>query len=148
MKPRMLVPFDFQDLSQHALAWAAELQKTTAADPMLMVYAVDSHPAVASEGPVVLVGPSETEINDFRQRMVEAASRLGARAAAEVHVAPRDPGESIIDLAGRRDIDLIVMGTHGRSGIQRVLLGSVAEHVMRHALCPVVTVRNPPETKR
>jgi universal stress protein A len=144
----MLVPFDFEEVSHHALAWATDLHKTTGAEPMLMIHAVDSRPAVASEGPVVVIAPSEDEINEFRARMVEAAHKLNVRAVAEVHVGPRPPGETIIDLAGRRDIELIVMGTHGRSGLERLVLGSVAEHVVRHATCPVVTVRDRPEARR
>src|SRR5438105_11382148 len=54
-----------------------------------------------------------------------------------------DAAAEIIRVARELPADLIVMGTHGRTGIGRLLMGSVAEHVMRHAPCPVLTVRTP-----
>jgi nucleotide-binding universal stress UspA family protein len=53
-----------------------------------------------------------------------------------------DPAEAIVQIAGEVDAGLIVMGTHGRSGLGRLLLGSVAERVLREAPCPVLTVRS------
>jgi nucleotide-binding universal stress UspA family protein len=53
------------------------------------------------------------------------------------------PSEEIVNYADEHEIDLIVMGTHGRTGVARVLLGSVAEKVVRKAPCPVLTVHNP-----
>jgi nucleotide-binding universal stress UspA family protein len=53
------------------------------------------------------------------------------------------PADSILDYAGRNDIDLVVMGTHGRRGARRFLLGSIAEKVVKLARCPVLTVRDP-----
>lgn len=63
------------------------------------------------------------------------------RGVCEAEVARGQPADAIIQFAQERDVDLIVMGTHGRSGLQHVLLGSVAEKVVRHAPCPVLTVR-------
>ena len=53
------------------------------------------------------------------------------------------PATAIVDYAGREQIDLIVTGTHGRGGVAHVLLGSVAERIVRTAPCPVLTVRHP-----
>ncbi len=58
------------------------------------------------------------------------------------------PHEVIVAAAGRVGADLIIMGTHGRSGIQRLVLGSVAENVLRHAPCPVLTLRSPSQSGR
>jgi nucleotide-binding universal stress UspA family protein len=55
-----------------------------------------------------------------------------------------NPEQRIVELAKDRGVTLIVMGTHGRAGLAHVLLGSVAERVLRHAPCPVMTVRVPP----
>ena len=54
-----------------------------------------------------------------------------------------DPGESIVSAAEAEDVDLVVVGTHGRGTIGRLLLGSVSEHVVRNAPCPVLVIRSP-----
>jgi nucleotide-binding universal stress UspA family protein len=54
-----------------------------------------------------------------------------------------EPAKEILRLARDEDVELIVMGTHGRTGVMRALLGSVAEEVLRHATCPVLTVKVP-----
>ena len=54
-----------------------------------------------------------------------------------------EPGEAILRTATERHCDLIVMGTHGRTGLDRIIKGSVAEHVLRRAPCPVLTVKEP-----
>jgi nucleotide-binding universal stress UspA family protein len=61
----------------------------------------------------------------------------------ERHVRDGDPSEEILAVARETRSDLIVMGTHGRTGVGRLLMGSVAEQVMRRATCPVLTVKTP-----
>ena len=73
--------------------------------------------------------------------MREAALRYGSQASAKVLIFPCPVGETILDAARKTGAELIVMGSHGRSGVRRVLVGSVAEQVLRHAECPVVTLR-------
>jgi nucleotide-binding universal stress UspA family protein len=68
-----------------------------------------------------------------------AALDPATRAALEVHLVQAEPGKAIIETAAREKFDLIVMGTHGRSGLAHLVLGSVAERVVRHAPCPVLT---------
>jgi nucleotide-binding universal stress UspA family protein len=63
--------------------------------------------------------------------------------AVERNLQVGDAAEEIVRLAGKANCDLIVMGTHGRSGLGRLLMGSVAEKVLRKAPCPVVTVKQP-----
>jgi len=60
---------------------------------------------------------------------------------AEAHVEERQPVEQILRMARREQVDLIVMGTHGRLGLARMVLGSVAEQVVRQSPCPVMTVK-------
>jgi nucleotide-binding universal stress UspA family protein len=77
----------------------------------------------------------------LRERLTDAdRDTLGATAMLEVS---DDPASTIIEHAKRAHIDFIVLGTHGRHSIDRLLTGSVAEHVVRHASCPVLTVRHP-----
>ena len=67
----------------------------------------------------------------------------GKRVAVEAIVVVGKPIEEILKVAKEKKIDLIVMGTHGRTGIPHVVIGSVAENVVRKASCPVLTVRHP-----
>jgi nucleotide-binding universal stress UspA family protein len=60
-----------------------------------------------------------------------------------VHLVQAEPAKAITETAAREKFDLIVMGTHGRSGLAHLALGSVAERVVRHAPCPVLTVPRP-----
>lgn len=73
------------------------------------------------------------------QALVARAQELGVPTAFLVWEG--DPGEAIVDAAGAEHADLIVLGTHGRHGVNRSLYGSVSDHVVRHAPCPVVVVR-------
>jgi universal stress protein A len=73
----------------------------------------------------------ETRATDLRQRGIKASRRVQAGV----------PFEEIVKVAGEERSDLIVMGTHGRTGLDHLLLGSVAERVIRLAPCPVLTVR-------
>lgn len=143
MKPRILVPYDFSTYSEQALAWAADLQRTTGAEPIRMIHAIDSRAAgtgAAGAGPDLLF-PNDDEIAGLERSMREAALRNGSQASVVVRILARPVGDTILDAARDMGAELIVMGTHGRSGVRRVFLGSVAEHVLRHAECPVVTLR-------
>ena len=75
------------------------------------------------------------------QRLVRRARELGIPTAFLVWEG--QPGEAIVEAAEAEVADLIVLGTHGRTGIDRSLFGSVSDHVIRHAPCPVVVVRGP-----
>ena len=143
MKPTILVPFDFSAAAESALAWAADLQKTTGTGPIEIVHALNSHPAGTVEASLQALLPNEAEIAELERRIVEAASARGARATAKVLVRLSEVGDIILDAARADGAELIVMGTHGRTGVRRLLLGSVAEHVLRRADCPVVTVHAP-----
>ena len=74
---------------------------------------------------------------------VKFIEEMGKAAGVEVEsvILEGDPGEELVEFAGEKDIDLIVMGTQGKSGIQRFLLGSVAENVVRHSKKAVLVVR-------
>jgi nucleotide-binding universal stress UspA family protein len=84
----------------------------------------------------VLQDRNEEALTHLRDLM-----RHGFNGPWEVEVATGPPADTIIHVAYKRGADLIVMGTHGRTGLQHVLHGSVAAKVVRLALCPVLTVR-------
>jgi len=133
----ILHPTDFSEAADHALEVAHALARDHGA--MLIVMTVPAPPLPAVEAYV-----PEYELTQLIQ---EGEQRLRAFAAklADVPTATRvvagEPGWAIVAAAKDCQADLIVMGTHGRKGISRLLLGSVAEHVMRHAPCPVLTIK-------
>jgi nucleotide-binding universal stress UspA family protein len=143
MKPRILVAFDFGEPAKNALAWAADLNRTTGGEPLHMVHALDTRPAIASEGPPLTTLPGPEEIAHLESRMRAAARAVGVGATVEVAVRPRTTAATILEVARRRGAELIVMGSHARHGIERLLLGSVAGQVARGADCPVVTLFHP-----
>ena len=135
----VLHPTDYSELSRPAFDLACALARDFGAE--LIICHVSPPPIIAAGEGVVLDFPTgETE---------QMAARLEQVTPDDPHVrvAHRllrgDPATEIVRLADDAKPDLIVMGTHGRSGLGRLLMGSVAEGVMRKAPCPVVTVKAP-----
>jgi nucleotide-binding universal stress UspA family protein len=147
-RKQVLVAVDFSESSKGALDTAAALLGSEAAIDLLHVW----------DGPVVfapemVVGDPDSfltlaEVADERSRsgmqsFAEAARKRGVRIRG-VHRIQGEASGAICQFAKDNGYDLIAMGTHGRSGIQHLLVGSVAEKVLRHAPVPVLTVRTPP----
>jgi universal stress protein A len=86
--------------------------------------------------------PSEYDLERAREHLYHIQAPE-AGIAVEHRLEHGDPEAVILAVAEEIGADLIVMGTHGRTGLRRLLMGSVAEHIVRHAPCPVLTVRNP-----
>jgi universal stress protein A len=144
---RILVPTDFSETADAALQYAKVLAGQLGAS--LHLLHVFSNPyAVAAYAPEVYASlpPSmrERAIEDARECLQtrlnsgEEEQFGGTRAIVAGLTAPQ-----IVKYADENAIDMIVMGTHGRRGVAHLLLGSVAEHVVRTAACPVLTVRAP-----
>jgi universal stress protein A len=131
---RILCPVDFSPISSNALAYAERLASSMGAK-LVLLHAFDM-PATATYADVQ--NPANPTV---RQLLDDLPLSLPETMAARVlHAGP--PGQVICWLAQDRGCDLIVMGTHGRTGLTHLLLGSVAEYVVRHARCPVLTVRS------
>jgi nucleotide-binding universal stress UspA family protein len=143
MKPKIVVPFDFSDMAERALAWAADLQRTTSAPALHLVHAISSRPAGATDVPLERLLPDDDEISKLERSMLDKARAAEASATAAVWIRASKVGDIILDAAASEKAELIVMGSHGRTGVKRLILGSVAEHVLRHAKCPVVTIHAP-----
>jgi nucleotide-binding universal stress UspA family protein len=77
---------------------------------------------------------------DVTRLLADAVAEAGAEVPVTVASTGGDPAEEIVRYAARHSVDLIVVGTHGRTGVSRLLLGSVAERVVRTTSCPVLTV--------
>ncbi|HEY1884205.1 MAG TPA: universal stress protein [Candidatus Cybelea sp.] len=140
MKP-ILVPVDGSDCSMHALDFAVELASSLGAE-IVICHVLDLGRAAAmSAGAAQLV---EESIEVLRAEGKEIIDRAVARAGSKVHVSARVPDgapvEQIERLAAELPASFIVLGTHGRSGLERLLMGSVAEGVVRAASVPAMVV--------
>lgn len=134
---KLLVPIDFGDESRQAVDEA--LAMTSAAAHVYVVH-VAADLAVASPEVVWEAIADETRKrnieNLFHERFADAKYR-----EVNFQVLFGDPGHEIADYAERLQADLIVMPSHGRTGLKRLLIGSVAERVLRLAPCPVLVLR-------
>jgi universal stress protein A len=143
---RILVPTDFSAPSNAALDYARTLAERFGAS-LHLLHVVEDPFINGALGTEIYIGASDA----VRDSLIEeAAARLeavvaewtreGLRVTSEILMG--HPAKAIRDVAEQRQDDLIVMGTHGRSGMAHLLLGSVAEKVLRHAPCPVLTVKH------
>jgi nucleotide-binding universal stress UspA family protein len=144
---KILVPVDFSENSARALEYAAKLARLFGAT--VEVLHVWSVPALLPQETLVVAGAGAIKLIDFVQKRAEAElSEFVSRALEHGAVVTRtraEPGIAsrvILDAVKNHGYDLIVMGTRGRDSFSDVLLGSVAERVVRRATCPVVTVRS------
>lgn len=141
---RILCPLDFSDESRHAFDHAVMLAGWYRST--LTVLHV-RHPAFYAEPPILFaeIAGSEPSLEDAQARMQSwlAPARSAGVECDAVALDGNNPAARIVETAGKIGADLIVLGTHGRSGFQRLLLGSVTEKVVRTATCPVVTVPPP-----
>jgi universal stress protein A len=138
---RIVCPTDFSTTSEAAIAEAERLASSVGAELVLLHVAVEA--PLWREG---LYTPEVRKVFDSQRKWAAAALETRAAALAgngvraRVMVKSGLPWRQIIDTAREEDVDLIVIGTHGRGGLNRMLLGSVAERVVRQAPCPVMTV--------
>jgi nucleotide-binding universal stress UspA family protein len=140
---KILCPVDFSAPSQEALHYAADLAQQFGAElTLLHVYQV---PGYAFPEGVVMAAPEVLAdlLASIDRALAEARTEAAGRGAARVATATAQgaPWTEIVRVAAEGGHDLIVLGTHGRTGIKHALLGSVAERVIRKAPCPVLTVR-------
>jgi universal stress protein A len=142
---RILVPTDFSETADTALDYAKQLATKMGASLHLLHVFTDPYAVAACAPEVFAAVPPEARErarDEAHQRLFERLDAgeeqrfRGTRGIVRGLTAPQ-----IVAYAAAQDIDLIVMGTHGRRGVAHLLLGSVAEHVVRTATCPVLTVR-------
>jgi nucleotide-binding universal stress UspA family protein len=140
----ILVPFDFSECSDAALRYGLELARKFGASLHLLHVIQDpaTQPWAAEGFAVPLLDVVDQWQKEAEQRLLKAIPAED-RARATVVCTIASPYPEILRYAGEQRIDLIVMGTHGRGGVTHMLLGSIAEKVVRRAPCPVLTVRHP-----
>ncbi len=138
---KILVPTDFSEHSDKAILYGSELARKFGAE-LHLLHAIEVTPLMYGECGYV-APETEAEIEDAATRQLE---KLMADATRDLTVIRKiehgHPFVETIRYAKENDIGLIVLGTHGRGAIAHMLLGSVAEKVVRKAPCPVLTVRD------
>lgn len=143
---KVLCPVDFSPFSAHALDYAVAMAGLSRAE--LILLHVMELPAHALPGNSLDFAFSAELIEEHRKTCAERLDALLTATQARYPNTRRVlvsgiPFLEIIQQAKQDDVDLIVMGTHGRTGLAHVLIGSVAEKVVRKAPCPVLTIKHP-----
>jgi nucleotide-binding universal stress UspA family protein len=143
---RILAPTDFSDHSTHALRYAVSLAERLGATLYLMhvlpevVTPVGPEPMLLPTVPVEYYAETEkTSLESLRDAL---KPEWGTPPSVQAVVRWGDIVANIVSYAQEIEADLIVVATHGRSGLSHVLMGSVAERIVREAACPVLTVRD------
>jgi nucleotide-binding universal stress UspA family protein len=149
MKPiqRILCPVDFSDTSNHAVEYAANLAVPLGAEMHLLhVYQL---PMYTMPDGALLAGPETAQrvMETGQDSLNRLADKVSGGITVNTHLTEGVPHAEVNRLAKELGADLVVMGTHGRTGIGHLLLGSVAERVVRTSPIPVLTVRHPKMAK-
>lgn len=134
---KILFPTDFSTLGQAALEMATSLARDRGAK--LVIVHVEE-PPMAYGGGELYYGIAEPDREELH-RMLTAVVPTDPSVGYEHRLMIGSPATAIVHLAEQEHVDMIVMPTHGRTGIGRLLMGSVAEEVVRNAKCPVLTVK-------
>jgi nucleotide-binding universal stress UspA family protein len=144
----ILVPIDFSVHSKNALKYAVPIAEQFGA-ALHLVYVVEPtiYPADLGFGQVVLPGVED----ELREKGAEELQGLiereiGTRVKASSAVRTGNPHQEILAEAEERNVDLIVVATHGHSGVEHMLFGSTADRIVKRAHCPVLTIRPQPGT--
>jgi nucleotide-binding universal stress UspA family protein len=143
---KILFPTDFSEHSEHALSYALSFAKEYGAKVHVLHVIEDVQYLANAYMFDVPVMPSFADIEQSRlKEMQEFIERVITDPTIEIEktIKRGRPFIEIIRTAREEDVDLIVIATHGRSGLEHVLFGSVAEKVVRKAPCPVLSIRRP-----
>ncbi len=142
---KILCPIDFSDLSLNALTFAVDLASKFQAE-LHLLHVFEGFDTL-SLNPELAMGPMPEWLPKLRQLCHEKlaalpSAELAARCPAIVRADREGPAiHEILSYAAHEKFDLIVLATHGRTGLKHLLMGSVAENIVRCAKCPVLTIR-------
>ena len=137
----ILCPYDYSENSRVALSYASALARESSATVHLLHV---TQPVTPTDTGFGGYAPAPIDLEALQQEL-EKIKPLGEELECEREVQIGAAAASIVEYAKEHEIDIIVMGTHGRTGLTRLLMGSVAESVVRGAGCPVITVKQPAE---
>ncbi|HYE64178.1 MAG TPA: universal stress protein [Pyrinomonadaceae bacterium] len=141
----ILLPTDFSECANYALPYATSLARSAGAS-IICVHVIE--PVVPTVGYTGIAEP--LPIADLSEQLADSATRELPKVArheecaglnVEEVIAHGDAASEIVRVAKERGVDLIVISSHGRTGLGRILFGSTAEAVVRHAPCPVLVVK-------
>ncbi len=142
---KILVPIDFSDYSKQALRYATNFAKKFDAK-IFLIYVVEPviYPSDFSIGQVTFP-TNDSDMNDRAKTELEnlAKTEIGNMIDVETIIKTGKPFVEINEIASELDIDIIIIATHGHTGMEHLLFGSTAEKVVRKAPCPVLTLREP-----
>jgi universal stress protein A len=149
---RILVPVDFSKDSLRALAYAGDLGASLNSELQLLhvvdqTYLATAHELMAANPKFAKLLAEQWQAAAAQMARITAALKKKGRPVRPL-IKRGSPAQVIVDTAKRNGAELIVMGTHGRTGLAHMLIGSVAERVVRTARCPVLTVRYTPRRRR
>jgi nucleotide-binding universal stress UspA family protein len=142
---KILIPLDFSDHSRQALRWGMSLAKKYGAQMLLLhvipevLEEVSARESAGERLVIDLTAEIEAQLQEIAYQEVREGGSM------QVKVLDGKPAEEILRVAHEEAVDLIIMGTHGRTGLPHLLLGSIAEAVVRAAPCPVFTVKPSPK---
>jgi nucleotide-binding universal stress UspA family protein len=142
---KVLVPIDFSDYSKSALKYATDFAQNFNAE-MFLVYVVEPviYPPDFSMGQIAIPSVNaEWDIKAKEELDKLAASEIPDTVKVQTIIKTGKPFLEIIETAADEDVDIIIIATHGHSGMEHILFGSTAEKVVRKAPCPVLTLREP-----
>ena len=134
---KILCPTDFSTMGQTALEMATSLARDRGATLVIMHV---EEPPMAYGGGELYYGIEEPNREELK-RMLSEVVPADPAVPYEHRLMIGSPATAIVEMAQRENVNLIVMPTHGRTGLMRLLMGSVAEEVVRKAKCPVLTVK-------
>ena len=144
---KILLPTDFSGCANYALPYAAAIARTTKAQ-IICVHVVE--PVVPAVGYTGLAEPMpiadiSDQLEDSAERQLPKLAECEECAGLDVEevIVHGDAAAEIVRVAQEQEVDLIVISSHGRTGLGRILFGSTAEAVVRHASCPVLVVKPP-----
>jgi len=139
---KLLIPTDFSPSSEAAVQVATTLAKNSGA--ALLIVHVDEATLPYGFGVETGAAPGAERPSDRKLReLLESVVPSDESVPFEHRLLSGDPASEILRLADEEHVDLIVLATHGRTGLHRLLMGSVAELVVRRAGCPVLTLKQP-----
>ena len=144
MIQKILVPIDFSDYSKHALKYAGQFAKQFNAK-LILIYVIEPiiYPADFSMGQVAIPSADIDLHSRAEEELKNLTGTIDPSLQVETLIKTGKPFVEINDTAKEKDVDLIIIATHGHTGVEHLLFGSTAEKVVRKAPCPVLALREP-----